>query len=215
MLSDLTTSAFMLIGYLVGSIPTGYLIARALGVDIQKVGSGNIGATNVLRALGPGPALAVALLDPLKGYLVTVFPLVLGLDPTTVALTGFATVLGNNFNIFLRLRGGKGIATSLGVFFAVEPLVSLMICILGLTTMALGRLVSLGSLVGVLAAPLMLLARGRFDLPYFLLAVAIMVLSGYKHRENIRRLMAGTERRLGERVAPQEQVAARASKESP
>lgn len=191
------SATFMVIGYLIGSIPTGYLVAKANGVDIQKVGSGNIGATNVLRAVGLGPALIVALMDPLKGFLATVFPLALGMGPWVVALTALATVVGNDFNIFLGLRGGKGVATSLGAFLAVNPLITLLAALLGLITMALGRYVSLGSLVGMIAAPLLLLARGALQPAEFSLAVAFAILAIGKHWGNILRLASGNERRLG------------------
>lgn len=193
---------FMVIGYLLGTIPTGYLVARMRGVDIQKVGSGNIGATNVLRAVGVGPALIVALFDPLKGILAVLFPMLLFGDPWIIALTGFATVLGNNFNIFLRLKGGKGVATSLGVFVAIDPWVTLLATVLGVFTMAVARYVSLGSLVGVLSVPLMLMATLTVPPPTLYLAIALTLLITFRHRENIRRLVAGTERRLGERAKP-------------
>ena len=113
---------FMVVGYLLGTIPTGYLVARWRGVDIQQVGSGNIGATNVLRALGVLPAAMVMVLDPVKGALAALLPTVLGAGGWTVALSGLAAVVGNSFNVWLRLRGGKGIATSIGVFLVVDPL---------------------------------------------------------------------------------------------
>lgn len=194
----------MAVGYLMGSIPTGYLLAKARGVDIQKVGSGNIGATNILRTLGVVPAIIVALLDPLKSYLATLFPLLLGMSAWTIALTGFAAILGNNFNIFLRFKGGRGVATGLGVLLAIDPFISLLIIILGVSTMLLGRYVSLGSLVGAIAAPLLFLAKGNILFPYFFLSVAIMLLVIYRHRENIKRLAAGVERRLGEKVKLEE-----------
>ncbi|MEX2534821.1 MAG: glycerol-3-phosphate 1-O-acyltransferase PlsY [Trueperaceae bacterium] len=198
---DLALSAvFIVIGYLVGSIPTGYLVARGYGVDIQKVGSGNIGATNVLRAVGAGPAILVAVMDPLKGFLATIFPILMGVDPWTVVFTALATVLGNNFNIFLGLRGGKGVATSLGAFLAVSPLITVLAALLGLFTMALGRYVSLGSLVGIAAAPLMLLATGRAAAADLFLALALATLAIYRHAGNITRLAQGSERRLGEKT---------------
>lgn len=200
MIETLLIVACMVIGYLVGTIPTGYLVARLRGVDIQKSGSGNIGATNVLRTLGLVPALIVVVMDPLKGLLATLFPQLIGLSPWGVALTGLATVLGNNFNLFLRLRGGKGIATSLGVFLAIDPWITLLAALIGILTMGLGRLVSLGSLVGLASAPLLLLASGDWVTAYLLLAFALALLAFYRHRENIGRLAAGTERRLGERV---------------
>ena len=194
------TAVFMVIGYLLGTIPTGYLVARMRGVDIQKVGSGNIGATNVLRAVGIGPALIVALFDPLKGILAVMLPLLMGATPWMIALTGFATVLGNNFNIFLRLRGGKGVATSLGVFLAIDPWITFLAAVLGIFTIAVGRFVSLGSLVGVLCVPLMLMATLTVPLPYLYLSFVLSLLILFRHRENIRRLTAGTERRLGTRA---------------
>lgn len=195
-------AVFMVIGYLLGTIPTGYLVARMRGIDIQKVGSGNIGATNVLRAVGLGPALLVALFDPLKGVVAVLFPILLAAGPWTIALTAFATVLGNNFNVFLGLRGGKGVATSLGAFLPIDPWITLLAAILGLFTIAVGRFVSLGSLVGVLSVPLMLLATLTVPLPYLYLSIALTLLIHYRHRENIRRLVAGTERRLGEPTTP-------------
>lgn len=193
---------FLAIGYLVGIVPTGYLVAKINGVDIRNVGSGNIGATNVLRAVGLGPAIFVAAMDPAKGALATLFPLALGLDPWVVALTGLATVVGNDFNVLLGFRGGKGVATSLGVFLVVNPLVTLVCTVLGIATIALGRYVSLGSLVGMLAGPLFLLARADFTAPELTLAIALVALAFVRHAENVRRLADGSERRLGERSAP-------------
>jgi glycerol-3-phosphate acyltransferase PlsY len=200
--SQLLAVPFLLLGYLIGTVPTGWLVARARGVDIQRVGSGNIGATNVLRALGVGPAVIVALADPVKGALATLLPLILGMDHWTVAATGLATVLGNNFNVFLRMRGGKGIATSLGVFLVVNPVVALVAAALGIFTIALGRLVSLGSMVGMVSAPLFLLASGVFPPSDLALATLLTLLALYRHRENLRRLAKGTERRLGEKARP-------------
>lgn len=200
MLNILITLGFMLLGYFVGTIPTGYLVARARGIDIQKMGSGNIGATNVLRSVGLGPALLVLLLDPLKGFLATLFPLLLLQDTWTIALTALATVLGNNFNIFLKLKGGKGIATSMGAFLAIDPVATLLSIVVGVATIYLGRYVSLGSMIGLLAAPLMLLSRGNFVPAYFYLAVALAILAFARHKENIKRLANGVERRLGEKA---------------
>ena len=190
----------MLVGYFIGTIPTGYFVARARGIDIQKMGSGNIGATNVLRSVGLGPALLVLLLDPLKGFLAALFPILLLQDSWTIALTALATVLGNNFNIFLKLRGGKGIATSMGAFLAIDPLITLLSLVIGVTTIYLSRYVSLGSIIGMMSAPIMLLARGNFVVPYFFLGIAYAVLAFLRHRENIKRLIQGVERRLGEKT---------------
>jgi acyl phosphate:glycerol-3-phosphate acyltransferase len=202
LLDVLTTLLFMAIGYFIGTIPTGYLVARARGIDIQKMGSGNIGATNILRSVGVVPAIIVVLLDPLKGFLATLFPILLLQSTWTIALTAFATILGNNFNVFLKMRGGKGIATSMGAFMAVDPIVTLLSMVIGISTIGLGRFVSLGSIIGLMSPPLMLLARGNFQFPYFYLSVAMAALAIWRHRENIQRLAKGVERRLGEKAKP-------------
>lgn len=185
----------LVLGYLIGSIPTGYLIARAKGVNIQQVGSGNIGATNVLRSLGLGPAILVIVADPVKGALATLIPVVLELSPWAVAATGLAAVLGNNFNAFLKFRGGKGVATSIGVLLMIEPSLSLAALTVGLLTLALGRYMSLASLVGMCSVPLFLLAGGG-HLASALLSIILAALSLYRHRQNIVRLAEGSERRF-------------------
>ncbi|MEJ2291724.1 MAG: glycerol-3-phosphate 1-O-acyltransferase PlsY [Deinococcales bacterium] len=200
MLDIVLAAVFMVIGYLIGTIPTGYLVAKARGVDIQTSGSGNIGATNVMRTLGVVPAIIVMLVDPVKGAAAVLLPTLLGAGNWVVALTALATVLGNNFNIMLRLRGGKGIATTLGVFFVINPLVSALCVLLGVFTILLSRYVSLGSMVALFAAPLMLIASLSYPMPDLYLAIALAALAILRHRENIRRLISGTERRLGERA---------------
>lgn len=200
MLDIVLAAVFMVIGYLIGTIPTGYLVAKARGVNIQTSGSGNIGATNVMRTLGVLPGIIVVLVDPIKGAAAVLLPTLLGAGNWVVALTGLATVLGNNFNIMLRLRGGKGIATTLGVFFVINPLVSALCVLLGVFTILLSRYVSLGSMVGLFAAPLMLVASLSYPMPDLYLAIALAALAILRHRENIRRLISGTERRLGERA---------------
>jgi len=189
----------IVIGYFLGTIPTGFLVARLRGVDIQKVGSGNIGATNVLRALGTLPAIVVVVLDPLKGAIATLIPIFIGMDSWTIALAGLAAVLGNNFNVMLRLRGGKGIATSIGVFLVIDPFTSLLCIVLGIATILVSRMVSLGSLIGMFSLPLFVLAGGNFVMPHLFLASALTTLAVFRHRDNIRRLLSGTERRLGEK----------------
>jgi glycerol-3-phosphate acyltransferase PlsY len=200
LLDIVLAAVFMVIGYLIGTIPTGYLVAKARGVDIQTSGSGNIGATNVMRTLGVVPAIIVMLVDPVKGAAAVLLPTLLGAGNWVVALTALATVLGNNFNIMLRLRGGKGIATTLGVFFVINPLVSALCVLLGVFTILLSRYVSLGSMVALFAAPLMLIASLSYPMPDLYLAIALAALAILRHRENIRRLISGTERRLGERA---------------
>jgi len=201
-LSILDALPFVVAGYLLGSVPTGWLLARARGVDIQRVGSGNIGATNVLRSLGVGPAIVVALLDPVKGAAATLLPLAFGANEWTVAASGFAAVLGNDFSVFLRFRGGKGIATTTGVFLVVNPMAATAAMVLGLFTIAIGRLVSLGSMVAIVAATMFVLASRVYPPSDLILALGLVALGVYKHRNNLRRLAKGSERRLGERAGP-------------
>jgi len=193
------TVLLIVIGYFLGTIPTGFLVAKLRGVDIQKVGSGNIGATNVLRALGTLPAIIVMILDPVKGAIAALIPTLIGTDSWTIVLAGLAAVLGNNFNVLLRLRGGKGIATSIGVYLVIDPLTATLCLVLGVATILVGRMVSLGSLVGMFSLPLFVLAGGNFLVPHLFLAIALTALAVFRHRENIGRLLAGTERRLGDK----------------
>lgn len=199
MLDFMLAAVTVLVGYFLGTIPSGYLVAKLHGVNIQQVGSGNIGATNVLRALGVVPAIIVVILDPLKGAVAALLPLLLGLGPWAMAAAGLAAVLGNNFNVLLGLRGGKGIATSIGVFLVLDPLVTLMAMILGIFTILISRYVSLGSLVGMVALPLFLLVRGVHP-AYLLVGLALTALALLRHRANIGRLLRGEESRLGQRV---------------
>lgn len=214
MFESLLAAIFVTLGYLLGTVPTGLLLARARGIDLRRSGSGNIGATNVLRAMGPLAALVVVLVDPLKGVLAVGLPALLGLDPWIVAATAGATVLGNTFNVFLGFKGGKGIATSMGVFVVIDPLVTVLAILLFTITLWLTRFVSLASLLAVTGGPLMLLARLNADpdvvaaAPKLTLAFAIMLIAYVRHRDNVAALRGGTERRLGEpRTTPQDHTA--------
>lgn len=172
--------------YIVGSIPFGVLIARGLGVDIQDHGSGNIGATNVTRILGPIPGMIVLVLDAAKGALPTYFAAHAVGDPWIVVATGAATVLGHCFSPFLEWRGGKGVATSLGVFLVLAPkLVALSVLVFALIV-RLTRVPALGSLAAMTALTGMLLARG--DAATATLGVGTTLLLVYTHRSNLAKL---------------------------
>ncbi|HAV65481.1 MAG TPA: acyl-phosphate glycerol 3-phosphate acyltransferase [Verrucomicrobiales bacterium] len=197
--------------YLLGSVPTGYLAGRARGIDIRKVGSGNIGATNVFRVLGKKAGTGVLLGDALKGWLaVKVLALAVealfGPPRMTVETApslhglelaaGVAAILGHNYTCWLRFQGGKGIATSGGVMIAWLPQPFLVVLAVWILVFAVSRYVSVASIVTAVALPL---ATWRLDgrvemavITSFLAALAI-----YKHRANIRRLLNGTENRFG------------------
>ena len=205
MVSALSFALCLVVGYLIGSFPTGYWVAKSHGVNIQKIGSGNIGATNVLRAVGALPAFIVVVADPLKGMLAVLIASLFSLSEWGLVLAGLAAVLGNNFNIFLGLRGGKGIATSLGVGIAIAPAAALAAATIGLFTMIIGRYVSLGSLVGLVSAPLFLIMQ-PFSLPQLCLLASLAALAVFRHKDNIIRLANGNERRIGDKAKKEENV---------
>ena len=182
--SVFAVTSLLLAAYFVGTIPAGYLVGRIYGVYITKLGSGNIGATNVLRSVGLMPALIVMIIDPLKGFLATFLPQYFGMGPLVVSAAGLAVVTGNNFSLFLGLRGGKGIATTFGVLLAIKPVIAILGLAIALIAIALGRFVSLGSLIGAVSVPLFLIATGSFPLPYLLLVTALTVLAFIRHRDN-------------------------------
>lgn len=174
-------------------------MARLYRIDIQKVGSGNTGATNVLRTLGPGPAAAVATFDVLKGGIAVWLARLVGIEGYLLGGVALAAVLGHNYSVFLRFTGGKGVATSFGTLLFLDPALALLTFPVGIATMWLTRFVSAGSMIGALTAAMMALALGR---PLWeILTVAVLAgLVFWTHRENIQRLQAGKERRLGDKA---------------
>ena len=189
--------------YLVGAIPVGYLVARLFGVtDIRRRGSGNIGATNVLRTAGRLPGLVTLAGDIAKGWAaVSLAGWIGGATPVALAIGAVAAVVGNCWSIFLSFRGGKGGATGLGALLRLAPLPTLAALPVFLVVVVTTRFVSLGTLMGALCVPFGAWALGapRAVVAGAIAAAAIVVL---RHHENIARLRAGTERRLGERRAP-------------
>ena len=184
--------------YLLGSIPFSYLVARGFGVaDVRKVGSGNVGATNVMRAAGRSAGILAFLLDAAKGGVATflVSRLFAG-DPAAPALAAAAAVLGHVFPVWLRFKGGKGVATGVGAFLPLAPLASgLAVVVFGLT-LAVSRYVSLSSVLGAASLPVMAAALGApFAVWLSASFCAVVILS--KHRPNLARLRAGTENRVG------------------
>jgi len=196
MLSTLLTVLVCLIGYLLGSIPFGLLLTRMAGLgDIRGIGSGNIGATNVLRTGRKGLAAATLLLDALKGAIAVLLVRMLVDDEDIALLAGLAAVLGHLFPVWLNFKGGKGVATGLGVLIAASWPVGLAACAMWLIVAATARLSSLAALAAFAAAPVAALVLQ--DHGVFKLAFTVAVLVFVRHQANIRRLLNGTEPRIG------------------
>jgi glycerol-3-phosphate acyltransferase PlsY len=190
------------IAYLIGSIPSGYLIVRASeGGDVRETGSGGTGATNVSRSAGKGAGILTLVLDVLKGVFVVFLAGILsdGLFPYadwTIAFAGVLAILGHIFPVWLRFRGGKGVATALGVFLMLAPIVVVIALVVFAITFALTRYVSFASLVAISSIAITILALTLFDPLELPDAIAALVSAGlviFAHRENIQRLIAGTE----------------------
>jgi len=181
--------------YVAGSIPFGVLVARLKGVDLRTVGSGNIGATNVARALGKGWAIAVLLGDAAKGFVPVWLGRRLGFSAAPIALAGLSAIVGHMFTLFLRGRGGKGVATSLGVALALSPMAALLGFGVYVVVFAATRLSSLGSLLGVWTFTLFFVFRHAPAPPLVGLAIGGAVLVTLRHRQNISRLLRGEEKR--------------------
>jgi len=189
----------LLVAYLIGAIPVGMLVARlAGGVDIRSHGSGNIGATNVLRTLGPAAGVITLLGDVVKGYAAVWVAGTLGGAPAWVGAGAVAAVAGNCWPVFLRFRGGKGMATALGAFLAAAPWAVAPAAVVFAALAAITRLVSLGSI----AACVTFAVAGWVAYPpsIALATTAVAVIIIVRHRANIQRLRAGTESRLGRRA---------------
>jgi acyl phosphate:glycerol-3-phosphate acyltransferase len=181
--------------FLIGSVPTGLLIARSKGIDLKQKGSGNIGATNVLRTTGRGAALLTLAGDILKGSAAVLAARYSGADVIAQGAVGLFSVLGHNFSVFLKFRGGKGVATSLGVLAVYSPVTALVTVGLWLITVALTRYSSLGALVSFGFLPfIMILFDAGEKVP---VALIITLMMFFRHRENIYRLVRGTETKVG------------------
>jgi glycerol-3-phosphate acyltransferase PlsY len=190
-----------LIAYFLGSIPTGFIWAKARGIDIRKVGSGNIGATNVMRTLGKIPGIIVLLIDALKGFAPVYFAPVYFSDADKTILQivcCVAVVSGHNWTCWLKFKGGKGVATSAGALLAMLTLP--LACALGvwIVVFAASRYVSLASIAAALAVPV---ATWWFthNQTFIIFTAILSALTIYKHKSNIQRLLAGTENRIGKK----------------
>jgi glycerol-3-phosphate acyltransferase PlsY len=190
----------LVVVFLIGSIPVGFLVARAAGgFDIRGKGSGSIGATNVLRTLGPVPAVLTLLGDVAKGYVAVRAAEVIGPEPVWGAAGAVLAIVGNCWPVFLRFKGGKGVATALGAFLALTPRAILLAMAVWVVLTAAFRYVSLASILACVS-----LAIGAWLFGY---APTYAVAAGcaaavilWRHHDNVKRLLSGTERRLGERA---------------
>ena len=209
----LAVALLLLAAYLLGSLPTGYLIARWMkGIDIRQYGSGGTGATNVLRTVGKGPAIAVLMIDLLKGLLAVLLvglawpqvltlategSLVLDWQPWVTMLAGVLAVVGHSKSVWINFTGGKSAASGLGVLLGLAWPVALGAAATFGLTLALSRIVSLSSMAAAIATVILLAATGQ-PLPYVVLGSLGALYVILRHRSNIDRLLAGTEPRLGQ-----------------
>ncbi len=186
-------AAVVLLGYLVGSVPTGLLVVRALtGTDIRRAGSGNIGTVNVLRVAGAAAGALVLAVDVAKGLLPVLLARSAGQPVPVQAAAGLAAVAGHNWSVFLRLGGGKGVATSLGVLAGLSPVAAAVAAGVWLGVVAATRYASAGSLLALAAAAVTMLARTE-PAPHLLAGAALGALALWRHRANLARLRDGTE----------------------
>ncbi|WP_294262954.1 glycerol-3-phosphate 1-O-acyltransferase PlsY [uncultured Sphingomonas sp.] len=186
--------AALLIGYLLGSIPFGVILTRMAGAgDLRQIGSGNIGATNVLRTGRKGLAAATLLLDALKGA--AAVWIVAAVWPGLAPVAGAAAFIGHCYPVWLRFNGGKGVATLMGIALALSPPVAGVYAVVWLGLLALVRISSVAGMAAAVSAPVAAAWFQRFDIVLVFLALALIVL--WKHRANIDRLASGTEPRIG------------------
>jgi acyl phosphate:glycerol-3-phosphate acyltransferase len=190
----LKETLFLICAYLLGSVPTGLLLARAFGVNIRETGSGNIGATNVYRTMGRKIGIITLVGDCLKGLIPVLAAHWFGLPDIWVAAIGLAAFLGHVYTIFLGFKGGKGVATALGVFLGTTPLAVLGALVVFALVLYKWRYVSAASIIAAIFIPVLVVFTGRPEL--VAMSVVIAAIVTFRHRENIARLRAGTENKF-------------------
>ena len=188
--------AVIVVGYFLGAIPFAYIITKRQGVDIFTVGSGNVGATNVTRALGKRYGRVCFALDCLKGFIAAGWPLLGSGDPVALGVIGLiAAIIGHTFSVFIKFRGGKGVSVSMGGLLALSPLVLILSAIIWALVYFFSRYVSLASISFAISLPIFGMFMGvQPILGFFMLAIAIVII--VLHRENIKRLLKGKENRF-------------------
>jgi acyl phosphate:glycerol-3-phosphate acyltransferase len=192
------SGAYLLVfvAYLLGSVPTGYILGAWAGIDVRKAGSGNVGATNVARVVGKRHGIFTLVADTAKGFIPVILALNLGLPAIVTAFVGIAAFLGHLYPVFLRFQGGKGVATALGVFLGLAPWATLVLAVIFALVLLTTRVVSLSSMVAAASAPVVfwLFFQSPILTGMTFLMAAMIVL---RHRGNIQRLLSGTEPRFG------------------
>ena len=187
----------LVIGYLLGSIPFGLILTRLAGTpDLRSIGSGNIGATNVLRTGRKGLAAATLLLDALKGTAAVIISGAIG-GPEAAMLAGLGAFLGHLFPVWLKFRGGKGVAVYIGILIGLFWPAAVLFCVIWLITAVLTRYSSVSALVASVVTPLFLLLLGHSSLALLFAVLTLLLL--FMHRANIQRLRTGTEGKIGEK----------------
>lgn len=196
---DMRGAVLLLAGsYLLGAVPFGLLFAKAFsGIDVRKTGSGNIGATNVLRAAGTSAAVLTLLFDAVKGVVPVVIAARMYPGSYVAALAGIAAIIGHTYPVWLRFQGGKGVATSFGVVLAASPLIGVACLLTWLCAALLWRYSSLSALIAFAVYPLAVFATRSGDHPQGVLSLFMFGMIYYRHRTNIQRLLAGTEPKIG------------------
>ena len=195
----LSSLLLLALGYLLGSMPNGYLAGRWLkGIDLRDCGSGSTGATNVLRNVGKGPALVVFLLDVGKGALAVLLAKSFGLNDWVQVLAGLAALAGHIWPVWLGWKGGKAVATGLGMFLGLAWPVGLACFGLFMAVISLSRIVSLSSVIAAIGLPVLMVISGSSS-AYVVVSLVASVLVLWRHRSNIERLIAGTEPSIGQR----------------
>ncbi|MFP4249750.1 MAG: glycerol-3-phosphate 1-O-acyltransferase PlsY [Armatimonadota bacterium] len=185
------------LAYLIGAVPVGLTVGLLLGTDPRKVGSGNIGATNVLRALGPGVGLGVFIADVLKGVAAVALCASFGMDGWLLSMAALFATLGHCFSVFIGFKGGKGVATSLGGVIMLSPLAAAIAFAVWLITVLPTRIVSLASLLGALTLPIAFYALNTESPESVVPLVAMALVVIGRHHENIERILRGEESRFG------------------
>ena len=195
----MTLALLTLLFFLIGSIPTGAIIAKIRGVNLRGVGSGNIGATNVLRSVGKVPALLTVVGDMLKGVVAIATAQFFTTDPLAVGIVGLSAIAGHDFSLFLRFKGGKGVATSLGVLLVYAPMAALVTGAIWLIVVVVTRFSSLGAIVSFTVLPMTMYLLGQDGQKVSISAMmtALLIL---RHAANIQRLIGGRESRIGDKV---------------